>query len=47
MYMDSDQKKAFEDQIQSSLNTILASDESRRSSFHLSLDESRQIAAVS
>ncbi|KAK4434240.1 BEACH domain-containing protein B [Sesamum alatum] len=43
--MDSNQKKAFEDQIQSSLNTILASDDSRRSLFQLTLDEDKQIVA--
>ncbi|KAI3460067.1 hypothetical protein Pfo_016730 [Paulownia fortunei] len=45
MFTDSNQKKAFEDQIQSSLNTILAFDDSRRSLFQLSLDEDRQIVA--
>lgn len=44
---DSDQKKAFEEQIQSSLNTILASDDSRRSMFQLSVDEEQQIVTVS
>ncbi|KAL8030230.1 hypothetical protein ABFX02_14G273200 [Erythranthe guttata] len=43
--IDSNQKKAFEDQIQINLNTILASDFSRRSLFQLSLDENQQIAA--
>ncbi|KAL0392385.1 UNVERIFIED_CONTAM: BEACH domain-containing protein B [Sesamum radiatum] len=43
--MDSNQKKAFEDQIQSSLNTILASDDSRRSLSQLTLDEDKQIVA--
>ncbi|KAL0366361.1 UNVERIFIED_CONTAM: BEACH domain-containing protein B [Sesamum radiatum] len=43
--MDANQKKAFEDQIQSSLNTILASDDSRRSLFQLTLDEDKQIVA--
>lgn len=44
---DSNQKKAFEDEIQSSLNVILASDDNRRSSFQLAYDEQQQIVAVS
>ncbi|GER40247.1 WD40 and Beach domain-containing protein [Striga asiatica] len=40
------QKKALEDQLHRTLSTILASDESRRSLFQLSLDEDQQIAAV-
>ncbi|KAH0760080.1 hypothetical protein KY290_023573 [Solanum tuberosum] len=42
---DSNQKKAFEDEIQSSLNVILASDDNRRSSFQLAYDEQQQIVA--
>lgn len=41
------QKKAFEDEIQSSLNIILASDDRRRSLYQLSQDEEQQIVAVS
>lgn len=44
---DSNQKKAFEDEMQSSLNVILASDDNRRSSFQLAYDEHQQIVAVS
>lgn len=44
---DSNQKKTFEDEIQSSLNVILASDDNRRSSFQLAYDEQQQIVAVS
>ncbi|GFP89566.1 beach domain-containing protein lvsc [Phtheirospermum japonicum] len=43
--INSNQKKAFEDQLQSSLSIILASDDSRRSLFQLSLDEDQQIVA--
>lgn len=46
MLMESTQKRDFVDQIQSSLNSILAYDDSRRSVFQLSLDEDRQIVAV-
>ncbi|KAK4483931.1 hypothetical protein RD792_011140 [Penstemon davidsonii] len=46
MIVDSEQKKAFEDQIRSSLNTIIASDDSRRSLFQLSFDEEQQTIAV-
>ncbi|XP_075088788.1 BEACH domain-containing protein B isoform X2 [Nicotiana tabacum] len=42
---DSNQKKAFEDEMQSSLNVILASDDNRRSSFQLAYDEHQQIVA--
>ncbi|KAK4722545.1 hypothetical protein R3W88_012778 [Solanum pinnatisectum] len=42
---DSNQKKAFEVEIQSSLNVILASDDNRRSSFQLAYDEQQQIVA--
>ncbi|KAM7514487.1 hypothetical protein LguiA_004070 [Lonicera macranthoides] len=42
---DSNQKKAFEDEIRSSLNEILASDDSRRASFQLACDEEQQIVA--
>ncbi|PIN12837.1 Conserved WD40 repeat-containing protein [Handroanthus impetiginosus] len=45
MRIDSNQKKACEDQIQNSLNAILGSDDSRRSLFQLSLDEDQQIVA--
>ncbi|KAG8369183.1 hypothetical protein BUALT_Bualt15G0124700 [Buddleja alternifolia] len=45
MMIESNQKKAFEDQIQISLSSILASDDSRRSLFQLSLDEDQQIVA--
>lgn len=41
----SNQKKAFEDEIQSSLNVILAFDDNRRSSFQLAYDEQQQIVA--
>lgn len=41
------QRKAFEDEIQSSLNTILASDERRRAAFQLAHDEEQQNVAVS
>lgn len=44
---DSNRKKAFEEEIQSSLNAILASDDNRRSSFQLAYDEQQQIVAVS
>lgn len=39
-------QKAFEDEIQSSLHTILASDESRRAAFLLAHEEEQQIVAV-
>ncbi|XP_057974811.1 BEACH domain-containing protein B isoform X2 [Malania oleifera] len=39
------QKKALEDEIQSSLNTILAFDDSRRAAFQLAYDEEQQIVA--
>ncbi|XP_027772213.1 BEACH domain-containing protein B isoform X3 [Solanum pennellii] len=42
---DSNQKKAFEDEMRSSLNVILASDDNRRSSFQLAYDEQQQIVA--
>lgn len=44
---DFNQKKAFEDEMRSSLNVILASDDNRRSSFQLAYDEQQQIVAVS
>lgn len=44
--MESTQKKALEEHIQSSLSAILASDDSRRSFFQLSLDEDQQIVSV-
>ncbi|GAV66852.1 WD40 domain-containing protein/Beach domain-containing protein/Laminin_G_3 domain-containing protein [Cephalotus follicularis] len=37
-----DSKKAFEDEIQSSLNTVLASDENRRAAFQLTHEEGQQ-----
>lgn len=43
----SSQRNAFEDEIKSSLNTILASDDSRRASFQLGHEEEQQIVAVS
>ncbi|KAL2459002.1 hypothetical protein Fot_55288 [Forsythia ovata] len=43
--IESTQKKALEDEIQSSLNVILASDDRRRSLFQLSQDEEQQIVA--
>lgn len=43
---ESTQNKVLEDQIHSSLSAILASDDSRRSFFQLSLDEEQQIVAV-
>lgn len=42
---DASLKKAFEDEIQSNLNSILAFDDSRRASFHLAYDEEEQIIA--
>ncbi|GFY85908.1 binding protein [Actinidia rufa] len=42
---DSIQKKGFEDEIQSSLNTILASDDIRKASFQLAHDEEQQTVA--
>lgn len=39
-------KKAFEDEIQSSLTSILASDESRRAAFQLTYEEQQQNVAV-
>ncbi|KAK2977991.1 hypothetical protein RJ640_023529 [Escallonia rubra] len=47
MSIDAIQKKAFEDEIQSSLKAILASDDSRRASFQLAHDEEQQIVAES
>lgn len=44
---DSSQRNAFEQEMKSSLNTILATDYSRRASFQLSHDEEQQIVAVS
>ncbi|KAG9149664.1 hypothetical protein Leryth_017584 [Lithospermum erythrorhizon] len=40
-----DQKKTFEEEIKSSLNGILATDNTRRASFQLALDEEQQIVA--
>ncbi|XP_047961281.1 BEACH domain-containing protein B isoform X2 [Salvia hispanica] len=45
MSLESTQKKASEDQIQSSLSAILSSDESRRSFCQLSMDEDQQIVS--
>ncbi|KAL8487834.1 hypothetical protein ACS0TY_024230 [Phlomoides rotata] len=45
MSVESTQKRYFVDQIQSSLNSILAYDDSRRFVFQLSLDEEQQIVA--
>ncbi|KAJ4967218.1 hypothetical protein NE237_019067 [Protea cynaroides] len=42
---ESNQKRAFEDVIQSTLSTILASDDSRRTAFQLAHDEDQQIIA--
>lgn len=42
---ESNQKKSFEDEIQSSLNTIFASDDSRRAAFQLAHDELQQNVA--
>lgn len=39
--------KSFEDEIQNSLNGILASDDGRRASFQLAYEEEQQIVAVS
>ncbi|XP_051118042.1 BEACH domain-containing protein B isoform X2 [Andrographis paniculata] len=43
--LDCNQRKDFEVQIENNLNAILASDDSRRSLFQLSLDEEQQIVA--
>lgn len=42
---ESNNKKTFEDEIQSSLNSILASDESRRAAFQLTYEEEEQNVA--
>lgn len=47
MVVDSNQKKTFKDEIQSSLIAVLASDNKRRDSFQLSKDEEQQVVAVS
>lgn len=39
-------RKVFEDEIQSSLNSILASDDSRRAAFQLTYEEEKQTVAV-
>lgn len=44
---DLNQLTVFEDEIQSSLKVILASDDSRRASFQLAHDEEQQVTAVS
>lgn len=43
---ESNNKKAFEDEIQSSLTSILASDDSRRAAFQLVYEEEQQNVAV-
>ena len=43
---ESSSKKAFEDEIQNSLNTVLASDDSRRAEFQLTYEEEQQNVAV-
>ena len=43
---ESSHNKAFEDEIQSSLSTILASDDSRRAVYQLAHDEEQQNVAV-
>ncbi|VFQ86787.1 unnamed protein product [Cuscuta campestris] len=45
VFIDSDQKKAFRDEIQYSLISILASDNKRRDSSRLSIDEEQQVVA--
>jgi len=44
---ESSSKKAFEDEIQSSLNSVLASDDSRIAEFQLTSEEKQQNVAVS
>lgn len=44
---DLNQWRTFEEEIRSSLNSILASDDSRRASFQLAHDEEQQVTAVS
>jgi len=44
---ESSSKKAFEDDIQSSLNSVLASDDSRLAEFNLTYEEKQQNVAVS
>lgn len=43
---ESNNKKAFEDEVQSSLTSILASDDSRRAAFQLVYEEEQQNVAV-
>lgn len=43
---ESNNKKAFEDEIKSSLTSILASDDSRRAAFQLTYEEQQQNVAV-
>lgn len=43
---ESNSRKAFEDELESSLNSILASDESRRGAFQLSYEEEQQNIVV-
>lgn len=45
-FAESTSKKAFEDEIQNSLNSILASDDSRRAEFQLTYEEEQQNVAV-
>lgn len=47
MSFDLNQWRTFEDEIRSSLNTILTTDDSRRASFQLAHDEEQQVTAVS
>lgn len=44
---ESSSKKAFEDDILSSLNSVLATDDSRRAEFQLAYEEKQQNVAVS
>lgn len=43
---ESNNRKAFEDELESSLNSILASDDSRRGAFQLSYEEEQQNIVV-
>lgn len=43
---ESGQKKAFENELQSSLRGLLALDDSRRAAFQLACDEEQQVVAV-
>lgn len=44
--VESNSKKVFEDEIQSSLNSILASDDTRRAEYQLTYEEEQQNVAV-